>query len=315
MSHKVNTFLLNTHHLKGAKKDVTYRADRGSLKTIRKFLERKKIDFDLLDWNIDGHLHGNHGGRGLAVEYDPRDRDEALRERLGEDKFIVLNSSGFFHHRSFYFVESLKEEVCYVQLDSHPDILKRTEGKLRAGGFVPDIAGLDNVSSVYVVGVTPGEDLVSEEESIENAREVIGDINLVLSTPLEELIMERGKENSKRYGVDYEAVYRAAMELYPHLSHDQKPTEFNVDELPDLPVYLSIDLDVIRMFPTYWQGHGRWSTINVLEKIHEIADKREIIGADICGLDGNFLRQKPLIMKSYSVVYKYLRYAMTEQTS
>jgi hypothetical protein len=313
----VNTFLLNTPHLKRAKKDFSYKSDRGSLTAIKKQLERKRIDFQRLDWNINGHLPRNerYAPRneryaGCSAEYDIEDRDNEMSQRLKEDKFIVLNSSGFFHHRSFYFVEPL-EEVCYVQLDSHPDFWKRIEGRIRAGGFVQDIGRLDNVCSTYVVGVTPNEDLAPEEKSIEEIRSNVEDVNLVLSLPLEALLTG----DPDKYGVDYEEVYRKAIKVYPNLTFNEKPTEFNVDELPNLPVYLSIDLDVIQMFPTVWQGHGRWNPINVLETIYDISTKREIIGADICGLDGNFLRQKSAVMKNYTWVYQYLRYVMSDRDS
>jgi len=285
---------------------MLYQADRGSLQVIKKFLKRKKIDFQRLDWNIPSHQLGKWGYRSLVIEYDKLDRDPEMSRRLLEGKFIVLNSSGLFHHRSFYFVEPL-EEVCYVQLDSHPDFGKWTR-KLAGDNFVPEVSGLDNVKATYVVGVTPNEALVPEGESIKRIRERTRGTRLVLSDPLEVLLFaEDGIADET-----FREVYEKAKGLYPYLEYHKKPTEFDVKSLPDLPVYLSIDLDVIKTFPSIWTGHGRWDTVKVLDTIFEIAEGREIIGADICGLDSNWFSMKSNVMKHYKYVYTALRYVMSK---
>lgn len=303
----VNTFLLDVPHLRRRKQDALYQTDRGSLQVIRKFLERKKIDFQRLDWNIPGYQLGKYGYERLVIEYDKQDRDPEMSRRLQEDRFIVLNSSGLFHHRSFYFVEPL-EEVCYVQLDSHPDFGKMI-GRLAGDNFVPEVSQLDNVEDTYVVGVTPNEALVPEGESLERIRERTIGTKLILSDPLEVLLFAEDGTRDETF----REVYENARVLYPYLNHHNKPTKFDVESLPNLPVYLSIDLDVIKTFPSIWEGHGRWDTVKVLDTIFEIADEREIIGGDICGLDKNFFSMRSNVMKHYRGVYSALRYCMSEK--
>ncbi|MBD3253338.1 hypothetical protein GF386_06400 [Candidatus Pacearchaeota archaeon] len=301
----VNTFLLRVPYLRRAKKDFLYRADQGSLQRIRKFLNRKKTEFQRLDWNLTPYALEK-----IIIEYDIAERDSDMSERLKDDSFIVLNSSGFFHHRTFYFVEALEEDVCYVQLDSHPDFWNIRK-RLNGSGFVSEISRLRNVKSTHLVGVTPNEALVPEDKTEEEIRENIRDINIISSEPLEALLFPCDESEKERY----EEVYRRAIKIYPQLTYKRNPTEFDPDSIPDLPVYLSVDLDVIRYFPTLWYGHGRWNSEKLCRTIWDIGTKRRIIGADICGLDNNFSRENNPTMKHFWFFYKILEYVMKNNTS
>jgi len=188
--------------------------------------------------------------------------------------FVMINSDGRFHHRTFFIVRELANhgEIAYVQLDAHNDFHSPTKNHIYNGGFVSKIMRLENVKHGSLLGIIPSNMKISLEAQL-NSPEGL----LFSRFPVEVYLAE---------DTDYFARY-AFVKLYSQFSPDKIPTD---------SVYISTDLDVIKGFRSLYPV-GRMTYIQTRDLLENICCSKRVVGADFCGLTID----KKDYLKNYSV--------------
>ncbi len=230
------------------------------------YLGLKAIGMELgieeYSWNISSARKG----------WGSFDFKNKLNEKIDEP-FIIVNSSGFFHNRTFYFLRDLvkNEDVAYIHIDSHPDLHGKKD--INYSNFVGHISNLGIDS--YLLGITPDKDLLSNSECFFD-RKIPKNVMPFFS-----------KSFSYYLNVVNDKWYPKLIDKIRKKVPENLVSDFNPENIAQKNVYVSIDLDVLRDFPSAWSGHGQMN-INGLEKIlDKIGATKNIVGADICGVDFN----------------------------
>ncbi|MBI4816336.1 MAG: hypothetical protein HY791_08760 [Deltaproteobacteria bacterium] len=229
------------------------------------------------------------------------------------EPFIVLNGSGNFHHETLPLLESVlrqrKGELLYIQIDAHPDTRPMFRWIVDCTSFVGRVLENKRVRSVYLLGQYP--DAITDPGQRGPVMDKLGYFRCDYFAKFNQYLVGPSAK-SERYSPVFpeaEAAARrnpAIRRVRKARSTPENPTllidwhtlaDFRPEDLPNLPVYLTIDLDVVRDRPvTDWrrkadredgvitpnQGDMSFSTLVAL--VESIGRNRKIIGADFCGL-------------------------------
>lgn len=262
--------------------------------------------------------------RGLSVErvFDPVGRALGPRSQkprpLPSRPFIVVNGSGNFHHETALLVEALieargpaAEPLLYLQIDAHPDVQTPFRWQATCASFVGRILENPAIASVYLLGqylpcLKEADYPVPCLDHLDHFRcdyfsrlhqyQVSGSDLEHAYFPFSAEALHSARQNPavkkasrKRLPARKEANGTALLVRWRGLE------DLDLSALPELPVYLTVDLDVARTRPvTDWrrgtdasvvtenQGDMEWGVL--LELIRDIGRHRRIIGADFCGL-------------------------------
>jgi len=257
--------------------------------------------------------------------------DDLAEHPLPKEPFVVVNGSGDYHHETVTFFDAFVrahpgERFTYIQIDAHPDKDDTYRWKLDCASFVGRIMEKDEIERVYLLGLYPEcldthrtGNLVIHNLSYFRVP-YMGKLHqyLVGETPLRETMHRLQASTLDDIATNDSVDEYEEFELPPP-SDEKKPPKLRdgprpvvrvkwktlsdfdpVTALPDLPVYLTIDLDVARAkIVTDWrrdpsahdvttwgtgdnQGNMEWETLLAL--VRSIGRARRIAGADFCGL-------------------------------
>jgi len=255
---------------------------------LKEFFQEKKIEPTVIDWPCEKW----HFGYG---DYVINEVTQRLDFSKLEKPFVVLNSHGTFHGRTFFFVNGLQEDVAYMHIDAHPDGCYVNEGKVNCQGFVNRVLKLDRVQEVYLLGIDPGAihdclgEYMGDEDSgcfMESYTRVMWDdkVRFFLGESIlqfEKRVKEFDHEFIERM-YDWEERIRRIKKFSSKYSLLK---DFNPRNVSPEKVYVSIDLDVLAGFPSGWSRSGRISLDELVNLISLIGQEKQIVGADICGLE------------------------------
>jgi hypothetical protein len=257
--------------------------------------------------------------------------DTLAAHPLPDEPFIVVNGSGDYHHETVTFLEAFVKRhagkrFTYIQIDAHPDKDDTYRWKLDCASFVGRVMERDEIERVYLLGLYP-ECL----DTHKTGNLVIHNLSyfrvpylsklhqyLVGETTLHET-MHRLQHTSIDDASQNESIAFYEELSLPRPGDEKKPAKLREGpmpalrvqwktladfdarrDLPDLPVYLTIDLDVARSkIVTDWrrdpsvddvttwgtgdnQGNMEWDVLLAL--VRRIGAARPILGADFCGL-------------------------------
>lgn len=252
-----------------------------------KYLEKIGRNFEVIDWP-------RREGMG---EYSIPRTKESLN--FSELKFpaIFLNGQGVLHGRTFFLVDAIKKDLHYFHIDQHGDLRFENEKKVDCASHAFKISELDHVRKMTVLGLNPF--CLTDELGFFDGDEDSGQFNFcpspALNNPkIEFHIAEPWRESRAKFMkikstyIDKEGEI-ARIEKYAGKYLDYREFNPNSSQIPH--AYVSIDLDVVGDFPSGWRG-GLWPIEKVIESIKKIGESKQIIGADICGLDlSNYLER------------------------
>ena len=267
------------------------------------------------------------GGQMSLTKVPPRPIDRA--------PFIVINGSGNYHHETLpllhaYLELTDAEEIAYVQIDAHPDKETGYRWMIGCASFVGNVMEHPRVRSVHLLGLN--QEALQPDDYPTTYTRKFAYYRCAYFEKLHQYLAETDKRPEVFFGVTPEAVAAARANastrrvqkkaLVPPNESDAVPSaavhwrsldDFDPELLPDLPVYLTIDLDVCRNKPvTDWKlaegkaGKNRWGVADnqgvvewrdLLALVRRIGETRKIGAADFCGLTEDFENLKPKTQK------------------
>lgn len=254
-------------------KNSANQADKDNSRFIRKLLETRDIDFEFLPWRIS-----SLSGISDEQSYSMVSSDKLLENILSPGNFIIINTSGYSHARTYFFEKSLSvPHRIHIGLDSHADFWGISPGLIGSDGFNAEILQLKNIDYGLFMGIVPNENLAPRGQSEENLKKALDKSNLYFLDDIEGL-------NSTKDPLMLKA-YKKIKQSFPNISDDGLIGIPESVSLSGSPAYLSLDLDVLRDFPTFWKGHGRLDEGLLKELIINIGKRYNVIAGDICGVD------------------------------
>jgi hypothetical protein len=202
--------------------------------------------------------------------------EEEIKSRLtgiGPEGIHFLDS-GNYHYLTLFFLQKLPEDQPFelILFDNHPDSKEPAFGDiLSCGGWVRKAwEKVPGLLKITMIGMDP---LLLKEEGLKPGR------NPLKRRPdLSPLIIEcypSGQNIDQRPDLSPSII-----ECYPSGQNvDQRQ-----DQAYDIPVYISIDKDVLRVEDARcnW-SQGNMSKEELLEMVSEIYRTRRVLGMDICG--------------------------------
>lgn len=255
----MNTFIIRDMNHRSPYQDMT---DDPSLVAIRTFFERKGEELRNVEWATKCRRPDLKGG--YTIERCLGETD--LSELAETERFIVLNSDGSYHSRTYFLVNALKKErLSYIHLDTHPDF-GHTYDFVDSAGFVGNIASLNNVQKIYLIGVSP--EVLRNYAERENDRirfNGLDETSSIFNKQIEIFPAENDSDLVNTYGLNCKPL-----------------EEFDPELISTEKAYLSIDLDVIDKYPTPYTD-GKLTFSQVKDVVSKIAQSGKVFGADICG--------------------------------
>ena len=262
-----------------------YYMNNPNLEAVGKYFRDKNIDMEEIKWS-GVHLI-DYGTTGSYHIQDCTDKiDFSSFSKSG--KTIVLNGSGKYHHRTFFLVKySNHDNLSYVQLDAHTDFGPWEVGSdfVNSGGFVEDIVDLDKIRKALLLGIVPSEVVSSlgYGEGMGFHKKYIPVDNPPIFNEKTELYLLDNLSRDGLSDIQYELLIKFSDKY-------KKMDSFSPSLIPTDDVYLTIDLDVVDKFITCYRGLGKMTFEGLLDIVSSIGEKRNIVAADICGLDLGYLR-------------------------
>ena len=287
----IRTYLLHPD------KGVANERDRLTSEIIGRFLTKVGVDFYVLPWGIPPVFSSEDEQHYFLYSDDSR-----LRKPLQEGNFIVLNTSGYAHSRTYFFERALKiPSRIHLQLDSHADLWNSCPHIIGSDGFNAELLNLQGVDYCSLIGVVPNQNLIPRFQSEEQIKRVLSRLDVILMEDIEKL---------KLYEEPWIAdCYESVVRVFPGIKGNEfRGVPKDVD-LSNVPAYVSVDLDVLQDFPSSWKGHGRFDTELLSRLITKIGERYRIIAGDICGLDSKYLPHKEAF-DAFMVAYQSLKFAM-----
>ncbi|MDD5867469.1 MAG: hypothetical protein PUC75_07535, partial [Lachnospiraceae bacterium] len=202
--------------------------------------------------------------------------EEEIKSRLtgiGPEGIHFLDS-GNYHYLTLFFLQKLPEDQPFelILFDNHPDSKEPAFGDiLSCGGWVRKAwEKVPGLLKITMIGMDP---LLLKEEGLKPGRN-----SLKRRPDLSPLIIECYPSGQN---IDQSPDHSPSIiECYPSGQNiDQRK-----DHAYDLPVYISIDKDVLRVEDARcnW-SQGNMSKEELLEMVSEIYRIRRVLGMDICG--------------------------------
>ena len=278
---------------------------------------------------------GAHIETTLPANGDLPITDQMVPPDFPNGPFIVVNGSSDFHHETANLFEGFlknlgeDEKVLYAQVDAHPDKDDTFRWKIDCASFVGKVMEHKRVERAMLLGLNPacmdtpnfGYLVIGRvryfrcdyfqklhQYPMDNEiREVlfdfwdstIDDAKANESVNEVELIEMAHPAKVNMPASLYEGSERALRVQWKTLA------DFDPTGLPDLPLYLTIDLDVLRSaLVTDWRhdpepdkdvhpwGYGDNQGVMELDTLIELIGRlgraRKIRGADFCGLTRHF---------------------------
>lgn len=249
---------------------------------------------------------------------------------VGPGPFIVINGSSTFHHETLplvrSFLDAIATRIAYIQIDAHPDKETGYRWLVACGSFVGGLLEDDRVHDVHLLGLHPDGIVPHPDEPLFTRN--TGYYRCDLFSKLHQYLGRRAAKSELFFAVDDEMTLRAQQNPAvrrvrrvhakpPGEAHEEAAIAvdwrtlrgFDPDSLPDLPVYLSIDLDVCRDRPvTDWRraeathGANEWGVADnqgvlewpaLLRLIRKIGRARTIAAADFCGITYTLNKLEP----------------------
>ncbi|MBI2377521.1 MAG: hypothetical protein HYV07_26200 [Deltaproteobacteria bacterium] len=266
------------------------------------------------------HLEERHGVR-VAGSFDPLGPvwtpGSPVDRPLPAEPFVVLNGSGNFHHETLPLLEKvlrgMEGELAYVQIDAHPDTRPMFRWFVDCTSFVGRVLENKRVRSVHLLGQFP--ECITDPGQKGPIADRLTYFRCDYFAKFHQYVAGQNPR-TERYSPSYPEIEASARrnpairrlrktrtkspegELVDGLLVDWLGLEaFDAETLPDLPVYLTVDLDVAKDRPvTDWRrkaqkGDGKLTPnqgeipfAEMIALIEAIGRKRRIIGADVCGL-------------------------------
>ena len=224
-----------------------------------------------------------------AVDLAPRLRIIASRKAAGELRrrlkevwpsgpALVFYGSGDFHHLSALFLGLAREPVTVIHFDNHPDWVTFPK-TLNCGSWVNRALELACVEKIVTIGIA-SDDLVSPERKFANLqaiREGALEVHAWRARPSR----LRGKpvEGPGCRAEDGRIVWREVAETgLAALIEDLD------GRLPLTPLWITLDKDVLGPAEavTNWD-QSALVLDDILAAIAKLADRRRILGVDVCG--------------------------------
>jgi hypothetical protein len=235
---------------------------------IAESLTRLGIDFDLLSVPKPDSLIHCFSHYSYENAYSPPE--------LTDGNFVVLNTSGFRHGLTYFFVRALKQKFLhYIHCDSHPDLWNPFEKNVTSYGFVSSILDLPNIKGAFLAGVTPNEALIPPSIM---RRQKIEEIKSGLDIMFSDDASDMNEQNDD----NWKYAYQELLKEFPGIQ--DRHTKYKLN-LKNKFSYMSVDLDVLEDFPNKWTGHGRYSKKILHLLMSKIGLRTRILAGDICGLD------------------------------
>lgn len=192
--------------------------------------------------------------------YCSDDAQEEIKKRIQEYSYegIHFLDSGNYHYLSKFWLEKIQQTFSLVVFDHHTDMQESAFfGMLSCGSWVKEVLETNPyVKEVCVVG--------PPKESVEQCETELA---------------------SRVVFVTQEELQEGKLEKWEAFLHNRK----------ELPMYLSIDKDVL--YPedarTNWdQGDMQLAELEAM--IRQVSEKRNVLGADICGENPQDTARRPL---------------------
>ncbi len=257
---------------------------------------------------------------------------------LPAEPFIAVNGSGNYHHESVPLVEGFLaarlaarpgQRFAYVQIDAHPDKDDRFRWKCDCASFVGRVMKSRALEGVWLLGIyppcleetnrpghmfTPRLGYYGEHYFRRMHTYVVGgdDVTELFWQFQPEDLEEARANPSVAEVLEREEPPPPLRKSTPAFLRDDTPQpcldvrwqtleHFEpARDLPDLPLYVTVDLDVCKDKPTTdWRVRGReppkneWGVVDnqgtmawqdLLSLIERIGAARQIAAADFCGL-------------------------------
>lgn len=255
---------------------------------------------------------------------------------LPAEPFIIVNGSGDYHHETVTFIDGFlkargeEQKFVYIQIDAHPDKDDTFRWKLDCASFVGLVMEHDNIERVYLLGIYP--ECLDTNDVGHVLMKKLRYYNCDYFQKLHQYIVQPSPVFERMFdflpGTVEDAAKNPAVlshrvvELeHPNKSHlpavlqdgPEPALEVNwkaLDEMdwggiPDLPVYLTIDLDVARdRIVTDWRrdleehepitpwgygdNQGNMPFDDLLKLVRRLGSHCRIAGADFCGFTRHF---------------------------
>lgn len=236
--------------------------------------------------------------------------------------FVAINGSGNHHHETMGLVSALiaadpDRRFTYVHVDAHPDTGELYRWRYNCASFVGRILESPSVEAAYLLGINP--EVLAEETQrtvfFKNLHYYHCDYFAkvrqftVLGGPIDETYFGPAPEDLGRAKKNPSVQAARLSEVTPPKHEQPFPalvvkwralSEFQPSTLPRLPLYVSVDLDVLKVsLVTDWrkspkrsgptrfgvpENQGEMSLEVLLELLRELGGARPILGADVCGL-------------------------------
>ncbi len=181
--------------------------------------------------------------------YCTPEAEKEIKERICDlpVQGIHFLDSGNYHYLSKFWLEKIREPFSLLVFDNHTDMQEAAFfGLLSCGSWAGEVLDTHEfLSHICVAG--PG---------LKDFQEYKGQAGKKLTRLCREDLPDRGEEILRKF----------------------------LDTDPDLPLYISIDKDVLRKEDarTNWD-QGELALEQLLKWLELVFEKRKVIGADICG--------------------------------
>lgn len=208
------------------------------------------------DMGLDKALKGAEVLDFSALEgtncYCDADSAESIRKALSDKPLAAIHwiDSGDYHYLSRFMLEKVDEPFALLLLDHHPDMQEPAFEALSCGGWVRDaFTSMDNFKQALMIGINP-------------------DLELEILDFVFDGVLAVTDEDIRHCG---DKISGDVTEMISLLE-------------PDIPVYVSIDKDVLSAdyARTDWdQGHMTLPQMKLI--LSEVARSHRILGVDVCG--------------------------------
>ncbi len=212
-------------------------------------------------------------------------------ESITTDKFGVINFLGTNgnHHKTYEFIRQIKQPFILILFDAHSDATPGQK-RLKCGNWV-DYAFRDCrfLEKVVAVGLSKGfqfEDAVlwNNYDLIKSGKFVVLPALSCKSYFKDKDVPESVRQVSKSCLFDGIGRFFNHPGYYVVWDTYKKYVSSEKNIVYDLPLYISIDLDVLKEVKTPY-GSGMMSVTELTEIVDILKKKNIIVGVDICGTD------------------------------